>query len=561
MKGIKQHHYVTWIVATVGIVIILGLTPTLRSQDLPKERLVRPLLFIAYSVGEEKNIGEAHKLIAADIEKLGFQLDFKPMLRSGVLQNTYINRTYDLGTVWYTGRPARIDPHMIMSKVFHSSEDIKLGYNNAGYHNPEYDRTVDASSAELNREKRMELIWKCQEIIASDVPMVPMVHQMALSPYNNQKWSGFVNLVGNGLKNDWSWTQAKPLTSNRTLVVGYLSDAGMINPLNTNESNLITCRAVYDTLVKVGPDGTPRPWLAVSWRSISPTEMEFSLRKGHKFHDNKPVTARDVKFTFDYIQEKKVGYLLDAVKPIKETRIVDDYTVRFILNRHFAPFLAYSLEQVFIIPEHIWKGVPEKGSSIDRADMWVPTAQGKLIGSGYLKFLDWRKGDEIKLGVNKEHFAAPSYETFILKIVPSPEAMLGRLGRGEIDIVADYQWDGGALKAFCDANRNITMHMEPSVGFYDLTFNCRNAPFDDVVVRRAIAALINREMIANNIWKGFAVPALSPLPPNLNPWYNPNLIDWYKNLNGLKGAREILAKAGYEWDKEGRIYYPKGKTN
>jgi len=556
----KRFYGVTWVgmLPCLVLVFLMTVCTTVWAEDMPKERLVRTLRFIAYSPGEEKNIAEAHKFIASQVKKLGFQIDFKPTLRSGVLQNMWFTRNFDLGTLWLTGRPTRVDPNMILYKLYHSDQDRPGGYNWAGYHNPEYDRTVDASATAMDQEERKKLIWKCQEIAGRDVPILTLVHQMNLSPYNNKKWSGFVNMVGNGLKNAWSWTQAKPLTDDKTLVVGYHHDVGVLNPLTAHEMNLMVCRVVYDSLVKVGPDGHPKPWLAESWKYLSPTEVEFYLRKGHKFHDGMPVTARDVKFTFDYILTKKTPYHYDACKIIKETKVIDDHTVRVILHHPFAPLLGHTGEQVFILPEHIWKDVPEK-TNVDKAWMWVPTAEGKLIGSGFLKFAHWRKGDEVRLEVNKEHFFAPKYEARILKIVPSPEAMLGRLEKGELDIVADYPYDGVALKKLCDAEPNLSLTMEPSVGWYELAFNCRKAPMDDVVVRRAIAAVIPRDVIAKNIWKGFAVPAYSPTHPMLKPWYNPDVIRWEKL--GLKGAKEMLAKAGYEWDSEGRIYYPKGKTN
>ena len=557
MKGFRDMKWMGMFAAMV-LVSFWVVSAAAAAGDLPEERLVRTLRFVAYSPGEEKNIAEAHKFIASQVKKLGFQIDFKPMLRSGVLQNMWFTREFDLGTLWLTGRPTRVDPNMILYKLYHSEQDRPNGYNWAGYHNPEYDGAIDASAAAMDQEERKKLIWKCQELAARDVPILTLVHQMNLSPYNNKKWTGFVNMVGNGLKNVWSWTQAKPLTDDKTLVVGYHHDGGVLSPLTAHESNLMVCRTVYDTLVKVGPDGHPKPWLAESWKYISPTIVEFRLRKGHKFHDGKPLTAEDVKFTFDYILSKKIAYHYDACKVIKETEIIDDYTVRLILHHPFAPLLGHTGEQVFILPKHIWKDVPEK-TKVDKAFMWAPAPEGKLIGSGFLRFAHWRKGDEVKLEVNRDHFFAPAYDARILKFVPSPEAMLGRLKKGELDIIADYPYDGVPLKKLCDADPNLSLTMEPSVGWYELAFNCRKPPLDDVVVRRAIAAVIPRDVIAKNIWKGFAIPAYTPTHPMLKPWYFSEAIRWEEK--GLKGAKEMLTEAGYRWDSEGRIYYPEGKTN
>ena len=142
---------------------------------MTKERQVRSLRFVAYYPGQEKMLAEAHKFIASQIKKLGFQIDFKPMLRPGVLQNMWFSRNFDLGTLYLTGRPTRVDPNMILSKLYHSQDDVIGGYNWAGYHNSEYDRAVEEASKAMDQEERKNFLWKCQEIVARDVPLVTLV--------------------------------------------------------------------------------------------------------------------------------------------------------------------------------------------------------------------------------------------------------------------------------------------------------------------------------------------------------------------------------------------------
>lgn len=544
----------------LGFFLVVSFTATalVNAAGLGRERQIRELRFVAYSPGAHKELFETHKYIADRLSKLGLQIDFRPMQRQGVLQNMWYSRNYDLGTLYLTGRPTRVDPHMILSKMYHSRDDVIGGYNWPGYLNPKYDELIDKQARVLDEKERARLLWECQDIVTKDVPLVTIVHQMMLDAYNNQRWSGFVSMLGNGMKNVFTWTQVKPLTDKKDLVFAYRNDAGVINPLTAHEANLITYRAVYDTMTKVGPEGRPVPWLAESWKWLSDTEIEFNLRKGHKWHDGRPLTAKDVQFTINYIKSKKIAFHLTACEPIKEVKIIDDHTVRYLLKYPFAPLLMYAGEQVPILPEHIWKDVPEK-TNVDNPIMWSPAAEGKLIGSGFLKFVHWRKNDEVKLTVNKDHFYAPKYENRIMKIIPSAEAALGRLQKGEVDMLCDYNGDATALKKVTDANPQLTMAMEPSIGWYELAMNVRKPPLDDVILRRAIAAVIPRDTIAKNIWKGFAIPAYSPTHPDLKPWFNPNVTKW-ENL-GLEGAKKMLKEAGYEWDKDGLLYYPKGKTN
>jgi peptide/nickel transport system substrate-binding protein len=558
----KTQHWIKitcLLVGTAFLLSMIAVAPAI-GAGLAKERLVRELRFVAYSPGLHKMWHESQKYIAQRLKLLGLQVDFRAMQRAGVLQNIWYSRNYDLGTLYLTGRPTRVDPNMILSKLYHSRDDRIGGYNWAGYHNPDYDKTIDDSNLMArDQNKRIQLIHQAQDIVTNDVPIITIIHQMMLDAYNNQKWTGTVSMIGNGLKNVWNWTQMEPLTDDKTLVVAYRDDAGVLNPLTSHEMNVMVCRSVYDTLTHIGPDGAPRPWLAESWNWISDTEIEFKLRKGHKWHDGKPVTARDVKFTIEFIKEQKVAYHVVAAKPIKEVKVIDDHTVRYILNYPYAPLLAYTGEQIYILPEHIWKDVPDK-VGVDDPIMWSPTAEGKFIGSGFLKFDYWRKKDELKLVANKDHFYAPKYDARIFKIIVSAEAALGRLRKGEVDMLVDYNGDAVALKKVTEADPKLTMAMEPSIGWYELSMNIRQPPLDDPVLRRAIAAVIPRDVIAKNIWKGFAIPAYSPTHQMLKPWYNPAVTVWEKKL-GVEGAKKMLKEAGYAWDSKGLLYYPEGKNN
>ena len=110
------------LVIFIGLFLVAAFTAAalVNAADLGRERLIRELRFVAYTPGTNKELSETHKYIAERIKKLGLQIDFRPMQRQGVLQNMWYSRNYDLGTLYLTGRPTRVDPHMILSKMYHS---------------------------------------------------------------------------------------------------------------------------------------------------------------------------------------------------------------------------------------------------------------------------------------------------------------------------------------------------------------------------------------------------------------------------------------------------------
>jgi len=243
------------------------------------------------------------------------------------------------------------------------------------------------------------------------------------------------------------------------------------------------------------------------------------------------------------------------VEIIKNIEIVDDKTLIFTLNAPWAAFETASLAKINIIPKHIWepiindlKNKPENAESYQEK---VP------VGSGPFKFANWKMSEEIVLEANKEHFAAPKVDRWIARIIPNMEAALGMIQNGEINFLATYTGDAQLLKQKVDASPNLAMVSSVDIGFRFFAPNLRRAPFDDVAFRRAIASAIDRDMLVAVVWKGFAVPGDSVISPALEFWKNPQL-DYPSG--GIEEAKRILKDAGYQWDKNGRLLYPEGKT-
>ena len=85
-----------------------------------------------------------------------------------------------------------------------------------------------------------------------------------------------------------------------TLVVGNPTDAVSLDPHRTNDAaSALPMFQIYDTLVKLSPEMTIEPSLATEWTQIDDTTLEFKLREDVQFHNGEPLTASDVKFTFD----------------------------------------------------------------------------------------------------------------------------------------------------------------------------------------------------------------------------------------------------------------------
>jgi peptide/nickel transport system substrate-binding protein len=178
------------------------------------------------------------------------------------------------------------------------------------------------------------------------------------------------------------------------------------------------------------------------------------------------------------------------------------------------------------------------------------------IGSGPFKLVRARMQEEIVLDRNDKHWAAPKMERWILRIVPNPEATLGMLRKGELNFLADYGGDPEVLEKLAKENPQIVVKSEIDLGFEYVAFNLRRPPFDDVNFRRALSLAIDRNVMVQAAWNGYAVKANSHVSPALKYWHEPAVDDF---KTSIQSAKDALQKAGYRV-VGGRLHYPAGKS-
>lgn len=549
----------------VRIITLLILFPLLvfwttadGANDDVAARRVRKLVFLSNVQGADPQEFEATRLLANELKKLGLEIEHRAMPWEQQADLVWYNRQKWDMTAWrMVGRPERMDPDEFVYNLFHSSTAEK-GYNFVGYVNPEYDKIAEAQRSETDRQKRKALIDKAQEIVARDQPYIFYIYPHVSYVYNNEVWKpeSIVEAAGIGIKNFWTFVNAAPKGEQKDMILNGSSNIQAINPLfiSGGIDSWIT-ELLWDRLMRIGPDGLPQPWAAQEIRWIDNTTVEVRLREGMKWHDGKPVTVEDVVFSF---QAPGMGDEVPMYKPfvakIASIETPGDHTLLFKLKEPYAAFETASLAKINLIPKHIWDPVladlmtkPENAESYQEK---VP------IGSGPFKFVAWKPAEEVILEANPEHFHPPQMRRWILRTIPNVAATLGMISSGELNFLSDYTGDYELLKQKVDQEPKLTMVSTVEVGFRYLALNLRRPPFDDPAFRRAIAEVVNKKLVARAIFKGFASVADSHVSKALEFWHNDNLPQYQ---GGVEKARQILTEAGYEWDKDGRLLYPKGK--
>jgi peptide/nickel transport system substrate-binding protein len=528
-----------------------GGTPALAQEA--GDRIRKIVLSTAAQAADPQEF-QAAQLIAQEWRKLGLDVEVRGMPRPQLSELVWFNRDKWDTTMWrMVGRPERSDPDELVFNLFHSSTRER-GFNFVGYNNPAYDAVAEAQRREIELAKRKELINQAQDIVMQDRPYLFLVYPKNVAAFLSNIWKKdtIVDQSGIGIRNFWSFVGAAPMGAQKDIVCNSTEAMIAINPLYISgaQDSWVT-DLVWDRLMRVGPDGLPRPWSAESVTWVDPTTVDAKIRPGQTWHDGRPLTAEDVVFSFEAPAGDKSPMYRPFVSNIASMEIRDGgQVVRFKLKAPNASFLTASLAKVNLVPKHVWEPVLARMAGSQQTAEQHQEQQP--IGSGPFKVTRFRLQEEVVLEKHAPHWSAPKADRWIMRIVTNTEAALGMLRRGEVNFLTDYRGDPALLEDLAKQNPNVVVEATVDMGFRFVAPNLRRPPFDDPRFRQALMLSINRNLMAQAAWNGFAVPANSHVSAALPAWHKPE--QFRPNLDE---ARRLLQQAGYRV-VGGRLHYPAG---
>lgn len=326
--------------------------------------------------------------------------------------------------------------------------------------------------------------------------------------------------------------------SDSTIVVGLQAEPVTLDPAQMTDFNSTRGgREMYDSLVEFKDGETElEPGLAESWEvSDNGLEYTFKLRQDVKFHDGTPFNADAVKFSIDrqidtehpYHDTGEFGYADFTFGMVSQVDVIDEFTVKIILEEPYAPFLGnVAMHSACIVsPE----AVKEHGKDFTL----------NPVGTGPYKFVSWDPGVEIILEANEEYWGeVPSVKKLVFRPIVEDQTRLTELEAGSIDFMVGVLPDD--LQRVKD-NPDLQVTEQPGMHSWYLVLNCQQPPFNDVRVRQAANHAINKEAIVDNILQGTGTLAKNILPPVV--WSYTEDIQTYEY--NPERAKELLAEAGY----------------
>jgi len=345
------------------------------------------------------------------------------------------------------------------------------------------------------------------------------------------------------------------------LVMARVKDAVNLDPSHATDGlSLNVDSEIMEGLVMFRPgtfDVTGS--LATSWTtSAGGTRWTFRLRRGARFSDGTPADAAAVKFNFDrwrlqhdpyhgafsyaYWVSEFGGFSDDPKNPgvVRDVIVDSPSQVTFVLAQPSGTFLRNVAMQSFLI------GSP---AAIERD----PHAfEQHPIGSGPYVLREWLRDDHITLDANPTYagpLRRPAIKTVVIRDIPDQATSVLSIEKGELAMLTSVRSDDAAMLG---ARRDITIVRQPSNNLAYLAMNVEKKPFDNLLVRRAVAAAIDIPAIIHALYGPGTTPGNNWTPPGMLG-ENPHVKIW---PHDVAAAKRLLARAGFPHGFATTLYLP-----
>ncbi|HEV8308631.1 MAG TPA: ABC transporter substrate-binding protein [Methylomirabilota bacterium] len=322
-------------------------------------------------------------------------------------------------------------------------------------------------------------------------------------------------------------------TKDDTLVYALVSDVGNWDPPNSVlRESIILGYHVFDHLaardLKTGKVG---PSLAVSWKALDDATWEVKLRPGVRFHDGNPFTARDVKATFERVQdpERKMPLRGNHLK-IKRVEVVDDHTVKFHTDGPYPLFV----ERLTSLTMQSEKVIREKGHD------WM---QENPVGTGPYKLVRWDRKREHLLVRNDDYWGPKPYFKYVrVRIIPEQATQIAELISGGVDIIKSVPPDQmDTINKSGSARVSTSPILRTAFLQFDQAARGGPNPFTDRRVRQAANLAADMDAIIKHVLNGLGdrvATVVNPMAFGFDSGLKPYRPDHER-------AKKLLAEAGH----------------
>jgi len=314
--------------------------------------------------------------------------------------------------------------------------------------------------------------------------------------------------------------------------------------INTAAPTGVVSGNIFDGLLDYDANLNPVPALATGWEtSADGLTLTLKLRPGVTWHDGKPFTSADVKWTLEEVWKKIHPRNQATFGKVTSVDTPDATTVVLHLSQPSVAILSsLNSNGAQVLPKHLYEGT----------DILNNPYNNKPVGTGPFVFKEWNRGNYIVLERNPNYWdtGKPYLDKVIFKVIPDAAARAAALEKGEVQygVLSPVPLKDAERLAKLPGLKVTTAGYEWLSPWLFADFNVDRPHLKDVKVRQALAHAIDRNTISKVVWYGFAQPAISPVPSSLTAFHDAGGIAYPFDP---KKAEALLDEAGYKRGPDG----------
>jgi peptide/nickel transport system substrate-binding protein len=370
-----------------------------------------PATILSPTAGVAPTTAELADRISGALRGLGIPVKAEPLDFAAMIQRID-ERKFDLYIMaWQLGR----DPDSLYS-FYHSTMDVKGGYNQTGLKDKEVDRRLEALRYAPDEASAREAAKAAQAVLADRLPIIPIYTRYSVAAVS-RGWKGTISTKAVTADNSWSLMSMAPASGPlRPLYWALGDEPRTLNPFTASTAtDWQVLGLVYDTLLTVNPeDLLDLPWLARSWKVESlkgeqsgRTRLTFKLRNDVSWQDGTPFTAADVKATLLFLQKNAIPRYFDSVRDIAGVAAPDPHTL-VVTMKNVSYWHLHSIGGIPVFPAAVLSRVKD-WRSWQPARVPLPGGKGltELYGTGPFVFNEARPGDFVRFTRNDRFWLIP----------------------------------------------------------------------------------------------------------------------------------------------------------
>ncbi|MFX0124967.1 MAG: ABC transporter substrate-binding protein [Candidatus Hodarchaeota archaeon] len=444
----------------------------------------------------------------------------------------------------------------------HSSQDYPMGSCDQYHQNATLDAALELSQNASTTAELKSALNDVQKYAAETLPYYPLFLSDD-SHIIRKEWTGYQQLPG-GIFTSFNIWSSLTMTNggDEKFVMAYPSDAKNINPFEADDGRSAWFALnLYEKLIYYDKTLGIIPWLAESYtRSADGKQVNFTIRQNIKWHDfatsGKYLTPEDVKHSIEMYIDYDAGPYYAYVETVDKVTI-DGQVVVVDLKQPYS-WILEDLGELYILPKHIWDGENPEDTKWETDT----TTKSLRVGTGPFKWVSGLRESGYVLERNPDYWydggtgmpeisagkpgsgTYPKIENLTITVVSEEMTRILGMNTGDFDSER-YEANPPALKAVINATYgNLKVVNTPSQWDYYFQWNHQVKPFDDVIVRRAMAYAMDVEAIGEFAREEWSTPTYSVIPEAFWPdYFNPNIEKYEVDI---AKANKLLDDAGYK---------------